>query len=75
MTHNLSHKGECKIECGHYHELNSSEWCIFAHEETSCELDDVYIQYMEVFLCGSDSQSYIVGWFHRKFPNFPWGQL
>ena len=48
---------------------------MFAHEESSCELDDVYIQYMEVFLCGSDSQSYIVGWFHRTILNLPSGQL
>merc|ERR1712242_624302 len=38
-------------ECEDYHQLEESCWCQFSQNTSSCELDDVFVQYVHVFLC------------------------
>ena len=55
MTFNESYYDDqtCQYyaDCEDYHQLVQECWCSFSRNTSSCELDDVFVQYVHVFLC------------------------
>ena len=51
------------LVCEDFHKFSNDKWCEFYENVETCELEETFVEYVEVVLCSenADNDSYFIG--------------